>query len=156
MSSDLSFIHLILDASLIVQLVMLSLIVASLVSWTMIFNKRLILKKARNEADIFEERFWSVDDLSPLFTRITNSRYEPTGMEKILAAGQGALPGGEPSSPGPRCRPRDGSGLCLDDRGSDRRCHLDRARGHFGGRELVHQARHALGGLFGHAALLAR
>jgi len=87
MSTDISFIHLITEASLIVQLVMLALLIASLASWTMIFNKHRVLKKARQEADIFEERFWSLEDLSPLFTRITNSRYEPTGMEKIFEAG---------------------------------------------------------------------
>ncbi len=83
----MSFIHLIMNASLVVQLVLLSLVMASLASWTMIFNKQLVLKKARHEADMFEERFWSLEDLSPLFTRITNSRYEPTGMEKIFEAG---------------------------------------------------------------------
>lgn len=36
MSSDLSFIHLVLNASLVVQFVMLVLMLASLVSWTMI------------------------------------------------------------------------------------------------------------------------
>ena len=45
------------------------------------------MKRAINEADLFEERFWSVEDLSPLYTRITSSRYEPSGMEKIFEAG---------------------------------------------------------------------
>ena len=87
MATDQSFLDLILNASLLVQLVMLILLVASIVSWTMIFNKRKILKHARKEAEVFEERFWSVEDLSPLYTRISNSRYEPTGMEKIFEAG---------------------------------------------------------------------
>ncbi|MCG8325229.1 MAG: protein TolQ [Thiotrichales bacterium] len=87
MSTDLSFLHLILNASLLVQLVMLSLVVASLISWTMIFNKRVMLNRARREANQFEERFWSLEDLSPLYSRISNQRYEATGMEKIFEAG---------------------------------------------------------------------
>jgi len=87
MSTDLSFIHLILNASLLVQLVMLALLVASLVSWTMIFNKRVMLNNAIRESNKFEEQFWSLEDLTPLYTRVTNKRYEPTGMEKIFQAG---------------------------------------------------------------------
>ena len=87
MTADHSLIGLILNASLLVQFVMLTLVLASLVSWTMIFNKRIVLKRARQDADLFEERFWSVEDLSPLYTRITGKRYEPNGMEKIFEAG---------------------------------------------------------------------
>ena len=87
MTTDHSFIDLILNASLVVQLVMLILVVASVVSWTMIFNKRLLLKHSKNDADMFEERFWSSEDLSPLYNRITAGRYESSGMEKIFGAG---------------------------------------------------------------------
>ena len=87
MTADHSLLDLILNASLLVQLVMLTLVLASVISWTMIFNKRVVLKQARKDADQFEERFWSVEDLSPLYTRITGSRYEPSGMEKIFEAG---------------------------------------------------------------------
>ena len=87
MITDHSFIDLILNASLVVQLVMLILVVASVVSWTMIFNKRLLLKDSKIDADKFEERFWSSEDLSPLYNRITAGRYEPSGMEKIFEAG---------------------------------------------------------------------
>ena len=86
MTADYSFIDLILNASLVVQLVMLILVVASVVSWTMIFNKRLLLKHSKNDADMFEERFWSSEDLSPLYNRITAGRYESSGMEKIFGA----------------------------------------------------------------------
>ena len=87
MTADYSFIDLILNASLVVQLVMLILVVASVVSWTMIFNKRLLLKHSKNDADMFEERFWSSVDLSPLYNRITAGSYESSGMEKIFGAG---------------------------------------------------------------------
>ena len=87
MIADYSFIDLILNASLVVQLVMLILVLASVVSWTMIFNKHVLLKHSKNNADIFEERFWSSEDLSPLYNRIAAGRYESSGMEKIFEAG---------------------------------------------------------------------
>ena len=87
MTTDHSILDLILNASLLVQLVMLTLVVASIVSWTMIINKRVILKRAKKEAEIFEDQFWSVEDLSPLFTKISARHYEPNGMEKIFEAG---------------------------------------------------------------------
>lgn len=86
-ATDLSFLHLILNASLLVQLVMLSLVLVSIVSWTMIFNKRVMLNRAKKAADIFEGQFWSLEDLSPLYNRISNSRNPATGMEKIFEAG---------------------------------------------------------------------
>jgi biopolymer transport protein TolQ len=87
MTTDLSFLHLILNASLVVQLVMLSLLLASVVSWSMIFNKRVVLNKAKSEADRFEELFWSSEDLSPLYNRINHQRQGPTGMEKMFEVG---------------------------------------------------------------------
>ena len=87
MSTDLSFIHLILNASLVVQLVMIALLLASIVSWSMIFNKSVVLKKAKSEADRFEELFWSSEDLSPLYNRINHQRQGPTGMEKMFEVG---------------------------------------------------------------------
>jgi biopolymer transport protein TolQ len=87
MSTDLSFIQLIINASLLVQLVMMILLLASVVSWSMIFSKLAVLKQARKEANLFEERFWSAEDLAPLYNRINNKKYNPSGMEKIFEAG---------------------------------------------------------------------
>jgi biopolymer transport protein TolQ len=87
MTTDLSIIELIMGASLIVKLVMLSLVLASLTSWTMIFSKHKILNDARKQADKFEEVFWSAEDLTPLYTRISNKRVKTAGMEKLFEAG---------------------------------------------------------------------
>ncbi len=87
MTPDLSFIHLITNASLLVQLVMLALLIASVVSWSMIFSKRVLLNKAKKEADRFEELFWSSEDLTPLYNRINKKRDGATGMEKLFEAG---------------------------------------------------------------------
>ncbi|MFQ5660266.1 MAG: protein TolQ [Gammaproteobacteria bacterium] len=87
MSTDLSFLQLSINASLPVQMVLLILLIASLISWAMIFNKFKMLKNARREANLFEERFWSADDLAPLYHRINGKRYHPAGMEKIFESG---------------------------------------------------------------------
>jgi len=87
MSTDMSFLHLVLGASTLVKLVMLVLLIASVVSWTMIFGKWVTLRKARRDADLFEEQFWAVEDLSPLYNRITSKRHPGNGMEKIFEAG---------------------------------------------------------------------
>ena len=73
--------------SVLVQLVMLLLAVASLVSWTMIFRKRTVLRQARRAANDFEERFWSGKDLVSMYNRITSRKYAPTGMERIFETG---------------------------------------------------------------------
>lgn len=87
MTADHSIIDLILHASFLVQLVMLILLIASVVSWTMIVNKYVLLKHARIDAEEFEDQFWSVEDLSPLYKQITTNPDEPSGMEKIFEAG---------------------------------------------------------------------
>ena len=87
MSADLSVTHLILDASFVVQLVMLLLLVVSLLSWTIIFVKWSVIKKARGEADRFERRFWSGADLGELYKRLSGRRGSLNGMESIFEAG---------------------------------------------------------------------
>ncbi|MDP1709209.1 MAG: protein TolQ [Gammaproteobacteria bacterium] len=86
MTSDLSILHLILNASLLVQLVMLLLLVVSLVSWSMIFIKRGSLQATRAAADLFEKRFWSGNDLNLLYEQVTR-RPDPRGLEAIFEAG---------------------------------------------------------------------
>ncbi len=87
MNPDLSFFHLIANASLPVQAVMAILVLASVVSWTMIFKKRTWLNRAKREADQFEDRFWSLEDLTPLYNRVSNKRYRAAGMERLFEAG---------------------------------------------------------------------
>jgi biopolymer transport protein TolQ len=87
MSVDLSMTSLVLGASLLVKLVMLLLLLASLWSWTVIFTKRALIRRARRDADGFEERFWSAGDLTDLYNRITERGHEPAGLERIFEAG---------------------------------------------------------------------
>ena len=70
-NESLSILQLVLQATLLVQLVMLILVAASLVSWTVIFSKASSLKKLRREADDFEADFWSGGELNSLYRRCT-------------------------------------------------------------------------------------
>ena len=87
MSTDLSLVALILNATLPVQLVMVILVLASLVSWTMIFRKYFVLGRASRAANSFEDQFWSGIDLVEVFNRIDVRRSGANGMERIFHAG---------------------------------------------------------------------
>jgi biopolymer transport protein TolQ len=83
----MSFLHLILGASLVVQLVMLLLLVASVISWTMIFRKWKSIQTAQNAANDFEKYFWSGGELGAIYDRVSAKRYNRSGMENIFEAG---------------------------------------------------------------------
>lgn len=85
--TDLSFTHLILGASPLVQLVMAILVLASILSWTIVFDRSRVLKKARREADDFDNRFWSGGDLAELFRAVDRDRDALSGEAAIFHAG---------------------------------------------------------------------
>jgi biopolymer transport protein TolQ len=86
MNADLSIIRLISEASIPVQIVLGILVIASLYSWAIIFRKRMVIRRARREADQFENSFWSGGDLSQLYRGI-ESRGGATGMSSIFEFG---------------------------------------------------------------------
>lgn len=85
--ADLSIASLILGASLLVKLVMFTLLLASLASWTLIFTKRRELALAKREARAFEDQFRSADDLTALFNRVSAKRVDLEGLEKVFESG---------------------------------------------------------------------
>jgi biopolymer transport protein TolQ len=86
MGGDLSIVRLVLQASYVVQFVLLLLGAASVVSWSIIFRKRMMVRRAQQDADRFENSFWSGGDLVPLYRQI-ESRGGATGMESIFESG---------------------------------------------------------------------
>ncbi len=87
MSNEISFIDLILNASFVVQFVMLLLLAASVASWTFIFSKRAELKQAQAITEEFEQAFWSGIELSELFKRLQQQEDDSEGIEAIFMAG---------------------------------------------------------------------
>jgi len=87
MYSELSLLDLVLNASIVVQLVLVSLVLASITSWTMIFDRSRVLKRARRAADDFEQRFWSGGDLSALYRDLEQDKRGINGLASIFRAG---------------------------------------------------------------------
>ncbi len=86
-ANTISLLSLIRDASLLVQLVMLLLLLASLVSWTMIFQKWFSLRGLTALADDFEDAFWSGGDLNRLYQEWAGRRGDAEGMASVFVAG---------------------------------------------------------------------
>lgn len=87
MQNTMSITSLILNATWVVQIVMLILLGLSVSSWYMIWQRRTILGEARRSADEFEERFWSGIDLSRLFMQVNSDPDPYCGHESIFRAG---------------------------------------------------------------------
>lgn len=81
---DLSMIGLFLQADWVVKLVMLSLIFASVWSWAIIIDKLLKIRRLTEQAEQFEEAFWSGGSLEELFDRIGARPIDP--MSAVFAA----------------------------------------------------------------------
>jgi biopolymer transport protein TolQ len=86
MGGQLSIIRLVVQASLVVQIVIGILLAASLTSWAIIFRKGMVVRRAQREADRFENTFWSGGDLSSLY-RTVEARGGATGIESIFEFG---------------------------------------------------------------------
>ncbi len=86
MSSELSFVDLILEASLLVQLVMLILFAASVASWAFIIERSRALNYARSEMKKFEDKFWSGVDLNRFYQELA-ARQSVQGMASMFCAG---------------------------------------------------------------------
>ena len=83
---EMSVMSLILHASLPVQLVMACLVLLSLMSWGVIFNKLSVLRRARQATIAFEQQFWSGTDLNSLYED-SRRRGDAAGVEKLFQAG---------------------------------------------------------------------
>lgn len=86
-TTDLSIIHLIANASIVVQAVMSLLVIVSLFSWFYIFQKMFSIRRARRETDAFERVFWSRTDLNALYQSASQSRHRVGSLERIFEAG---------------------------------------------------------------------
>jgi len=89
MNTDISLLSLFVEASLLVQAVMLLLLVISIVSWGQIIAKWRLLKAAVADANTFEKRFWSGIDLVELYKQVAKTRDDNTGMAALFEAGFG-------------------------------------------------------------------
>ena len=87
MTAEISILGLILEASLLVKLVMLTLMGMSVVSWAMIIKRSKVLSQAAKHTETFEDKFWSGVDLSKLYQESNKRKDELSGTEEIFYAG---------------------------------------------------------------------
>src|SRR5690606_21219020 len=64
---SVSLLGLFLQAGLVVKLVMVGLLLASIWSWAIIFDKWLLFTRTRRQLDRFEKVFWSGQSLEELY-----------------------------------------------------------------------------------------
>ena len=87
-TQDLSFIHLISNASVLVQLVMGLLLFVSMMSWWYIFMKMFAIRREKRLTAGFEEAFWRNPNLDDVYKTVSNtSRSDQGALERIFAAG---------------------------------------------------------------------
>lgn len=87
MNGDLNILALVLHASVPVKLVMLLLLAFSFMSWVIIIRKYRMLSQAKDDADAFEERFWSGADLAALFREVNGRDGGVHGLENVFESG---------------------------------------------------------------------
>ncbi len=87
MTQDFSIVHLLLNASWVVQVVVLILMTVSIVSWAAIFRKIGSIKRIKELNDEFERDFWSGTSLNELFAAAAQNAKTSGPMERIFASG---------------------------------------------------------------------
>ncbi|WPB59312.1 protein TolQ [Xylophilus sp. GOD-11R] len=87
MNQDMSILHLVLNASFVVQLVMLLLLGISIASWAAIFRKIFALRRVKSLNEEFERDFWSGTSLNDLFAAAAANAKNAGPMERIFASG---------------------------------------------------------------------
>ena len=87
MTHDFSIVELMLNASWVVQAVVLLLITVSVISWAAIFRKTFALRRVRQLTEGFEREFWSGVKLNDLYATAAQNAQSGSPMERIFASG---------------------------------------------------------------------
>jgi Asp-tRNA(Asn)/Glu-tRNA(Gln) amidotransferase B subunit len=87
MTQDISNIHLLLNASWVVQAVVATLLMVSIASWTAIFRKIIAIGRIKDLNETFERDFWSGASLNELFAAAAHNAKTSGPMERIFASG---------------------------------------------------------------------
>jgi biopolymer transport protein TolQ len=87
MNNDMSILSLVLNASVLVQAVMLGLLAISIASWTLIFRKLFQVRAAKAATDRFESEFWRGGDLHALYVRTGEQPGDHGPLARIFESG---------------------------------------------------------------------
>lgn len=83
--ADFTLIALFFRASLIVQLVMVALMVASVWVWAIAFTKCAMFRKSRANATAFDAAFWSGEPLDEFYDKVADA--PGSASERVFVAG---------------------------------------------------------------------
>ena len=86
-ANSTSLLHLFMEASLVVQAIMVGLVLASAFCWAIVWDKMRLYAKMRRQMDRFEDVFWSGQSLEDLY-RTLSDRPAP-GMATLFTAAMG-------------------------------------------------------------------
>ncbi len=87
MKTDMSLLSLFTDASILVQIVMLILLILSVLSWTIILQRGQALRQATRLFEEFQEKFQISSDLNRLYDYLASRRAQTQGIEKVFRKG---------------------------------------------------------------------
>ena len=84
---DTSILTLFLNASFVVQSVIVLLIIASIVSWMIIFERWIFISKSKDNLSSFEHLFWSDLGVEGILEIGDDEKHVPFGAECIFRSG---------------------------------------------------------------------
>lgn len=87
MNQDLSIVHLLLNASWIVQFVVALLLIVSVASWAIIFGKSATLRRIGKHNSGFERDFWSGASLNDLYNQAQKAEGQGGSLQRVFSAG---------------------------------------------------------------------
>lgn len=87
MGSHANILGYFLQAGLVVKTVMLILLTASIISWTLMIQRAWYFNRKKKQCDDFVKRFWESSDLSRLFSDIDSRAEDKQGLAAIFHSG---------------------------------------------------------------------
>ncbi len=76
-ATDFSLINLFLRADIVVKSVIVILILASIYSWALIFDKYRLFKRIQKSSTIFEDKFWNSKSAESFYNTLPNKTQDP-------------------------------------------------------------------------------
>ena len=86
MAFEIDLISLFFQASLVVKLVLITLLIISFVSWWFIVEKYITFKRAERDIYEFNKIFWTNNDLEKIFTKLQRKE-KLIGLEQVFVSG---------------------------------------------------------------------
>lgn len=87
MGNHASILGYFLQAGFVVKFVMMLLIIASVASWTLIFQRGWFLKRKKDQYEAFRQEFWNSGDLGKLYAEMEQDDEQQQGLGAVFFSG---------------------------------------------------------------------